>query len=95
MLRPLHRQLPSLNYPRCYGGSVLTKPRLWFQNQAVSQHSERSGSPWAVNSSFQYSQVFLCLISFSSSFLDHYFPLEHINFLPGDTFWQMCQFVLF
>lgn len=48
MLKSLHWQLPSLKYPRCFGGWVLTKPRLRFQNQAVSQHSERSGSPWAV-----------------------------------------------
>lgn len=105
MLRPLHWQLPSLKCPWCFGGSVLTKPRLWFQNQAVSQHSGRSGSPWAVvlqtiKSSWLKipplnSQVFLCLISFSSSFLYQCFPLEHINFLPGDTSWQMCQFVLF
>ena len=46
------------------------------------------------NSSFTYSQVSLCLISFPSSF---FVPLlsTSINFLPGDTSWQMCQLALF
>lgn len=46
------------------------------------------------NSSFTYSQVSLCLISFPSSF---FVPLlsTSINLLPGDTSWQMCQLALF